>query len=288
MKYRFIDGQKGEHPVRAVCRVVKVDESGFYRWRRRKKAPDRRVPGNESELRRAILRIHRKSRGRYGRPRICEELERQGYAVGANRVRRIMLQLGLEGRSGRLRSSRRTRPLHVSASPNLLARNFEATKKNLVWVGDITQVRVRSEWHYICVVIDLFSRRVVGWNLSRFPNAALATGAMKKAARGHRRLDGLVFHSDQGLQYLSQRYREQLRTLGIRQSMSRRGNCWDNAPAESFFATLKKELIHTAKWTSSRVLRSEVDKYICYYNTQRLHSTLGYRSPKEYEQQLAA
>jgi putative transposase len=199
-----------------------------------------------------------------------------------------MLEMGLEGRSGRIRSQRRTRPAHISACPNLLNRNFEATERNRVWVGDITQVRVRGEWHYICVVIDLFSRRVIGCNVSRSASAALATGAMKRAARGHTRLDGLVFHSDQGFQYVSERFREQLRILGVRQSMSRRGNCWDNAPAESFFATLKKELLSTTTWTSARVLHAELEKYIRYYNTERLHSTLGYYSPKDYEQQQLA
>ena len=288
MKYRFIDGQKGKPSVRALCHAMRVSESGYYSWRARVGVQDRRTPSNEREVRSAIARIHRKSRRRYGRPRICEELRREGFRVGSERVRRIMRELSLEGRSGRLRSSNAPKLGRRSASPNLINRNFDIERCGHVWVGDITQVRVKGNWHYLAVVINLSSRRVVGWNVSAVPDASLATRALKHATRGHKRLPGLIFHSDQGQQYLSTRFRDQLRILGIHQSMSRRGNCWDNAVAESFFATLKKELTSLKRCTSTQQLRIEVADYVRFYNSVRLHSTLGYTTPNEYEARTAA
>jgi transposase InsO family protein len=250
--------------------------------------PDRRIPENENELREATLRIHRKSRGRYGRPRILHLLHREGFKVSSKRVARIMREEGIRGCRGRKRGPRHTSiPAHTAA-PNLVNRRFDVDAPNEVWAGDVTQVHVGGVWLYLAVVIDMYSRRVVGWHTSTSAETGLVTSALKMAAKDWLSLDGLIFHSDQGSVYGSERFREQLTVLGITQSMSRRGNCWDNAPAESFFATLKTELIHEREWTCLDELRREVAAYLAFYNDERIHSSLGYLTPSEYEQRAAA
>lgn len=282
MKYNFIEAERGNFQVRACCRVLGVSERGFYDRQRRRDAPDRRIPSNEDEVRAAILRIHRRSRGRYGRPRLAATLRREGFRVGGKRIRRIMRELGIEGRSGRKRK-KTAKPAHAPPAPNLLARNFTVIAPNTVWAGDITETRVGRTKLYLAVVVDLHSRLVVGWALARSASAALVVEAMKRAVRRRRPPRGLIFHSDQGAQYRSKRFRDQLRVLGIRQSMSRRGNCWDNAPIESFFSTVKQELISERRWESPRQLELALDRYVRFYNRERIHSALGYLSPLDYE-----
>jgi len=289
MKYRFIDAMRGKGlSVRLLCRVIKVPERSFYDWVSRRDMPDRRTPENEDELREAIVRIHRKSRGSYGRPRILHELGREGFQVSSKRVARIMRNEGIRGCSGRKRGPRQPSiPAHTAA-PNLLNRRFDLAAPNEVWAGDVTQVNVGGIWLYLAVVIDLCSRRVVGWHTSTSPEAGLVTAAMKMAAKDWLSLGGLIFHSDQGRVYGSERFRKQLAILGIEPSMSRRGNCWDNAPVESFFATLKKELIHEREWRCIGELRREIEAYVAFYNDERIHSSLDYLTPSEYEAQTAA
>jgi putative transposase len=286
VKYAFIDEEKGKLPVSAMCRELGVSVSGFYRWAARRGQPDRRKLANEPELQRAIVKPHRASRGRYGRPRILALLEQQGYRVGGARVRRIMLELGLSGRSGR-KSTRRRREEETSTSlaSNLLARKFTVSKPNTVWTGDITEIRVGRSKIYLAVVIDLHSRAVVGWKVSKRMTADIVTGALKAAVRRRKPPRGLLFHSDQGAQYSSQRFRRMLAALHFRQSMSRRGNCWDNSPTESFFATLKKELVYTPDWESASNPERLLTRYINFYNRERLHTALGLRSPRAYEEQ---
>jgi putative transposase len=174
------------------------------------------------------------------------------------------------------------------AAPNLVNRCFDVDAPNQVWAGDVTQVNVGGVWLYLAVVMDLYSRRVVGWHTSMSADAGLVTAALKMAAKDWLSLGGLIFHSDQGSVYASERFREQLAVLGIEPSMSRRGNCWDNAPVESFFATLKKELVHEREWSSLDELRREIENYLAFYNDERIHSSLGYQTPREYEEQTAA
>lgn len=288
MKYIFIDAEKGRFPVSVLCRVIGVSASGFYRWLGRRGETDRRIPPGDGKLRDVIERVHRGSRGAYGRPRILEEVRRRGFLVGGNRIRRIMRQMGLAGRSGPKRTRRRGEEQQAAPSPNVLARDFRVTAPNVVWAGDISEIRIGEQHLYLAVVVDLFSRKLVGWAIAASATAALVTGAMKQAVRVRRPPRGLLFHSDQGVQYTSSRFRDQLRVLGVRQSMSRRGNCWDNAPIESFFATLKKEMLYTRLWLTRSELERELPKYIRFYNDERLHSTLGYHAPTEYENQLSA
>lgn len=288
MRYVFIDSEKVRYPVRYICNAMRVSESGFYAWRSRRGKPDRRIPVDEPELRRAIKRLHRKSRGRYGRPRLLVEVRREGFQVGGNRVRRIMREMGVEGRSGRKRRRKKSQSQGPPA-PNLLNRNFNIEEPNTVWAGDITELRVGQAKLFLAVVVDLCSRMAVGWALDTSARTALVTTAMKRAVRRRRPQRGLIFHSDQGTQYNSKRFRAQLRVLGVRQSMSRRANCWDNSPIESFFGTVKKELVYTRTWVSRTELERALHRYIRdFYNRDRIHSTLGYVSPTEYERQNKA
>lgn len=288
MKYIFIDAEKGRFPVSMLCRVIGVSVSGFYRWLGRRGATDRRIPHGEGKLRLVIERVHRGSRGTYGRPRILEEVRRRGFLVGGNRIRRIMREMGLAGRSGPKRTRRRREEQQAAPSPNVLDRGFKVTAPNVVWASDISELRIGELRLYLAVVVDLFSRKLVGWAMATSATAALVTSAMKQAVRARRPPRGLLFHSDQGVQYTSSRVRDQLRVLGVLQSMSRRGNCWDNAPIESFFATLKKELLYTRIWLTKSELEHELLKYIRFYNNERLHSTLGYHAPTAYENQTNA
>jgi putative transposase len=286
VKYHFIEAEKGNYPVSVMCRVLGAHEQSFYYWRSRRERPDLRLPDNEEEVRAAIVELHQRSRGAYGRPRLLAELRRRSLCVGGNRVRRIMLEMGLEGRSGPRRSPH-VKPTKPAPSPNLLARNFAPSRPNSLWAGDITELEAGGRKLWLAVVIDLYPRRVVGASLGNSASAGLVARAMKDAVQQRRPPRGLIFHSDQGIQYCSHRFRTQLRLLGFHQSMSRRANCWDNAPIESFFATLKKELIYTRDWSSKRELDDALRSYLDFYNHQRLHSTLDYSSPHDYERNHA-
>jgi transposase InsO family protein len=288
VKFAFIAQEKGSLPVPAMCKNLKVSESGFYHWSSRRGRADRRKRNDEAELQTTVQRLHRKHPS-YGRPRMLALLRLQGHRVGGNRLRRIMLELGISGRCGRKRLRRDTEPpTKTPASPNLLERNFDVGEPNTVWAGDITELRVGQGKLRMAIVLDLGSRTVVGRKLDPRMKADLVIGALQSAVRHRKPPKGLIFHSDQGVQYTSNRFREMLRVLEIRQSMSRRGNCWDNAPTESFFATLKKELIYTRSWVSVAELERAIARYIRYYNRDRIHTTLGLRSPQDHEQHHAA
>jgi transposase InsO family protein len=277
------------HWTRNLCRALKVAESSFHHWRARRGQPDGRIRANEADVRRAVKKLHRQGRGSYGRPRLLARLREEGYAIGGNRLRRIMLEMGLSGRSGRKGRKRETvEQTKTPPAPNLLKREFVVDSPNKVWTGDITEFRVGHAKLYLAVVIDLFSRTIVGWMIADHRRCVLVIDAMKNAVRRRKPAAHLIFHSDQGAQYKATRFIVMLRTLGIEQSMSRRGNCWDNAPTESFFATLKKELVYTRSWASRAELELAITKYIAYYNRRRLHTTLGLKSPRDYEHDHAA
>ena len=287
MMFSLIEEERGNWPVPAMCKQLGVSVSGFYRWRSRRGCPDRRRRSNEAELKAAVKRLHRKDK-HLGRPRLVELLRQAGYQVGSKRVRRIMQELGIQGLGGRKRKRGVNVPqTHTPAAPNLLERNFSIDEPNRVWTGDITELCVRQAKLRMAIVIDLHSRMLVGSNIDPRMTTELVTGALKCAVRARKPAKGLIFHSDQGVQYKSRRYRNMLRVLGFRQSMSRRGNCWDNAPTESFFATLKKELVYARSWTSRSELERAIKRYIKYYNQHRIHTALGLRSPRAYEQDHA-
>lgn len=229
-----------------------------------------------------------KNKKRYGSPRICRELNQEGLRCGRHRVARLMRQEGLAAH-GKRKFKATTNSKHDNpVAPNLLDRNFTVSGPNQVWTGDITFIRTLEGWLYLAVVIDLHSRRVIGWAMGRRINALLAAGALRMAIALRNPGPDVIFHSDRGSQYACRLFQRIIRAFSFRPSMSRKGNCWDNSPTESFFATLKKELIRNLIYITRRLAMSDIFHYIeGYYNTVRLHSTLGYKSPVQFENNAA-
>jgi putative transposase len=284
VKYACIARHRGAFPVRLMCRVLGVSVSGFYAAQQR--APSDRVRRDQA-LRVQVRAAHRRSRRRYGAPRIHRELVAQGERVGKKRVARLMREDGLRGR----RPRRFVRTTQAQAgdpvAPNRLDRQFaveQVAGPDRVWVSDITYVPTREGWLFLAIVLDLASRRVVGWAVDETLAAELALAALEMAVAQRRPAPGLLHHSDRGSQYSSVDYRAKLTAHGIDASMSRKGDCWDNAVAESFFATLETELILDADWATRAAARTAIAAFIeGWYNRERRHSSLGYRSPVEYE-----
>lgn len=286
MKFAFIHAEKASFPIAPMCRLLGVTRQGYYAYAGR--PPPQQRPA-EVALRAEISRIHEESRGTYGSPRTLAALRAVGFPASKRRVERTMRGLGLQGRQRRrFRTTTKSNPSHPVA-PNLLRRQFCASRPNERWVTDITYIWTDEGWCYLAAILDLFSRRVVGWALDATLSTSLPLQALDAATCRRAPGTGLQHHSDRGCQYTSQEYRAALEQLGIEVSMSRKGNCWDNAVAESFFATLKTELIYRKSWRSRIELRAAVFDYIeIFYNRQRLHSTLDYKTPDQVEQEHAA
>ena len=280
--YRFIEAEKANHTVRMICRVLRVARAAYYAWREAQEAVG---VDADARLRVHVRGLHRASRGTYGSPRMTAALRKQGVVVNHKRVARIMREEGLQGAPRRRFRGSTTDSAHARpVAPNVLARDFSVTAPNVAWVGDITYLPVGGGWAYLAVLIDLYSRKVVGWALDEHMRTELCLAALDRAVAVRRPPVGLVHHSDRGSQYASAEYVEALQRAGIVQSMSRKGNCWDNAVAESFFGTLEQELGGRARWTSVTQARDEVGRWIHdFYNDTRLHSTIGFHSPVEYE-----
>jgi transposase InsO family protein len=270
-----------------MSEVLEVSPSGYYAWRKR--PPSERAIADERLL--LNIRIaHTKSDGDYGAPRVQRELRDDGLHVGTKRVARLMRQDGLQGRAPRRHRPRTTESAHDHPiAPNLLARQFEVNgvALNEVWVSDITYVPTQEGWLYLAAVLDLASRRCVGWAMRDTLDAELAISALEMAIATRRPDPGLIHHSDRGSQYACAEYRKLLAQRGMRASMSRKGNCWDNAVAESFFATLELELIMKHRWATRDDARRALFRFIeGWYNRERRHSTLDYVSPVAYEERL--
>lgn len=281
MKYACIAQHRAEYPIRLMCRVLVVSRAGFYAWLQR--APSRRAQ-TDARLRLAIRAIHTESRRTYGCPRIHRELRALGQRHGRKRIARLMRHEGLRAkRSRRYRATTQsdaTRP----AAPNTLGRQFAVQDMNRVWVGDVTACWTGEGWLYLAALLDLGSRRVVGWATSALLDQALTRTALRRALAQRQPALGLLHHSDRGTQYTGAEYQATLSAAGCAVSMSRRGDCWDNAVMESFFATLKTELVHDARWATRAEAAAALATYIeGWYNRRRRHSTLDYRSPVEYE-----
>ena len=283
MIFSFIHARKAEHGVAAMCRVFGVSRQGYYAFANR--PPSARVRA-DLELCKEIQAIFADSRQVYGSPRVLRELRARGFRVGKARVERAMRGMGLTPPSPRKHvRTTKSDPAHPVA-PNELARDFAATRPNERWVTDVTYVWTDEGWAYLAVILDLFSRAVVGWALDATLATSLPLAALDSAVIRRRPQAGLLHHSDRGCQYTSTEYREVLADLRVTVSMSRKGNCWDNAVAESFFSTLKKELVSRRSWATRDELRSAVFEYIeVFYNRRRLHSSLGYRTPIAAERQ---
>ena len=283
--FRFIAAEKASHSIAIMCRVLEVSRSGYHAWTRRPLGP-RAV--EDARLTARIRELHRKRRGVYGSPRIWSDLVLDdGERIGRKRVERLMRQAGLSGLITKKWRATTIRVPGVRVAEDLLDRNFAAGAPNRLWVADITYLRTWEGWLYLVAVQDLYSRRIVGWAMADHLRAELVTDALQMALAHRRPAPGLIWHSDQGSQFVSLAFGQQARAAGIAQSMGSRGDCFDNAVAESFFATLKKELINRRSWPTKAELRTEVFDYIeVFYNRERRHSTLGQRSPADYEKMM--
>ena len=273
--------EKAHFDVRLMCNVLGVSPSAYYEWEREQESQHEK---RDAELLVLVRRIFVDFRGRYGAPRIHDKLAAQGVSVSRKRVARLMREAGLKAKSRRKYKATTDSNHSLPIAPNLLKRDFEVDRPNAVWVSDITYIWTRQGWMYLAVILDLYSRKVVGWSLAERMTASLICDAIDAAVRLRRPGEDLVFHSDRGSQYASKVFRRRLWRYRMRQSMSRKGNCWDNAVAESFFATLKKELIRNHAFETRAHARSEVFEYIeVFDNRQRSHSLLGYETPDGFE-----
>ena len=287
MRYGCIEQHRGEFPIMLMCRVLEVTRSGFYAWRTREPSARAR---EDQRLRIEVRVIHRESRGCYGSPRIHKELQSKGERVSRKRVARLMQAEGLRGRKKR-RFRVTTNSDHAyPVAPNVLNRKFDVKDvpgPDRVWVADITYVPTREGWLYLAVILDLASRLVVGWSMGETLETKLVIGALEMALQRRRPGPGLLHHSDRGVQYASNEYRELLEEQKAVVSMSRKGNCWDNAVAESFFATVEIELIEGADWHTRNEARSAIFDFVeLWYNRRRRHSSLGYLTPAEFDERL--
>jgi transposase InsO family protein len=275
---------RAEFPLRVMCRVLQVSPAGFYRWQHRGPSVRRQ---EDTQLQVQIAAFHRQSRRRYGSPRIHEDLRAAGAQVGRKRVARLMRAAGLRGTPRRaFRITTQSDDRQVPA-PNHLARQFAVAQPNRVWATDVTYLRTDQGWLYLAVLIDLASRRVVGWAVAPRLDRHLVLTALHQALMTRQPARGLLHHSDRGQTYTCGDYRAALQAAGIAVSMSRRGDCWDNAVVESFFATLKRELVSQERWATRGQAEKAVRDYLAWYNQQRRHSTLGYLSPAAFEARLS-
>lgn len=281
-KYRLVEAEKARTPVKVSCELLGISRSGYYDW-------EKRVPC-QRELEDAwiiekIKEIHQENRGVYGAPRIHAELRMTyGIRVGKKRVARLMKQAKISGLVPKRRGKTTIRVPGVRVAGDLLLRDFTATEPNRKWVADITQISTGQGWVYLAAVQDLYSRRIVGWSMADHMRAELVTDALEMAIKRRRPEPGLIHHSDQGSQYVSLAFGQKARDHGIARSMGSVGTAYDNSVAETFFATLKKELIYRRRWPEKQELRTEIFEYIeSFYNRKRRHSRLGWLSPAEFE-----
>jgi putative transposase len=281
-RFAIVAAERGNHAVARLCRAVGASVSGFHAWLRAIPAVRARAEA-EAVLRGHVGRVFAARRGVYGSPRVHAELRREGRRHSRRRVARLMREMGLAARRGRRRMPRTTDSRHdLPVAPNLLGRRFAAERPDAVWLADISYLPTDEGWLYLAAIEDLATREVVGWSMADHLRAGLCVDALVMALQRHPPPEGLIHHSDRGRQYAAEPYREVLERHGIERSMSRRGNCLDNAPMESFFASLKKERVHQARFRTRAEARAAVFDYVeVFYNRQRLHSAIGYRTPAE-------
>jgi transposase InsO family protein len=285
MRYRAIQEHDRRFPIRLMCRALAVSPAGYYTWRDR---PESRRSVYNRALRSAIRVIHRESRETYGSPRIWDALSKQGHNVGEHRVARLMRQDGIRAKTIKKWRATTQSSHRLPVAENTLNRQFTVESPNRVWAGDITYVWTAEGWLYLAVVLDLYSRTVIGWAMGHRLTVDLAEHALTMALANRKPKAGLLHHSDRGSQYAATSYQQLLTTYGLTPSMSRRGNCWDNACVESFFGTLKRELIYHRQYRTRDEATQDIFEYIeVFYNRLRRHSTLGYHSPAEFEARSA-
>ncbi len=286
MKYAFIERHRCVWPISVQCRVLEVSVAGYHaHFVRRARGAQRRHLSDDA-LRVHILAIHAQTRGGYGWPRTWKELLARGIRVGKQRVQKLMQRHGIRARGKVTTDSHHDLPI----TPNLLDRQFRVEQPNKVWAGDITYIATDEGWLFLAVVIDLFSRQVVGWSLRPDMTRDIVIDALRMAwfKRHPDKQAGLIFHSDRGSQYASRDFRDVLIEYGIASSMSRKGNCWDNACSETLFGSLKVERLHGQRFKTRRQAMDEVIAWMLWYNRTRLHSTLAYVSPMQFEENWLA
>ena len=285
MRYICIDRRRTQYPVRMMCRLLKVSSSGYYAWRGR---PESQRAQTDRELTRVIRRLHADSQGVYGSPKMRDELKDEGYRCGRHKVARLMRLAGLRGcPKRRFKVTTERDPSHPVAE-NLLQQDFAAEAPNQRWASDITYISTHQGWLYLAVVMDLYSRRIVGWSMSRWISRHLVIDALSMAIGSRRPERVLIHHSDRGSQYTSDDFRDELEKHGIECSMSARGNCYDNAVVKSFFGLLKRERINRVRYRTRDEARADVFDYIeCFYNRKRRHGYLGNISPATFEKRTS-
>lgn len=284
MKYAFIKNHENKYPIDLMCRLLGATRSSYYSWRKGR-VTQRLL--RQQQLLAEIQKIHASSRGNYGSPRILKELRRKGIVVNHKTVEELMKKHGIQAKRKKKFKATTNSKHNLPVAPNLLNRNFTATKPNQTWVGDITYIATDEGWLYLATWIDLFSRKIVGWSMSSRMTADIAVNAFRMALFRQKREAPKMVHSDRGSQYASDDFRKELKKYGCKQSMSRKGNCWDNAVAESFFGTLKNELVHHEKYKTREEARLSIFDYIeMFYNKRRIHSHLNFVSPEEFEMSM--
>ena len=274
-----------QYPVSVSCEVLEVGASGYFNWLHRRESgqggPAHRL--SDEALLAHIRAIHAEVKGEYGWPRMHKELLARGIRVGKDRVRKLMQQHGIRAKTKRKFVVTTDSKHSLPVAPDLVQRRFNPQEPNQLWCGDITYIQTGEGWLYLAAVIDLFSRQVVGWSLQPHMQTGLVKDALAMAKWRRRPPLGLIFHSDRGSQYCSHEFQQALKDWGMRSSMSRKGNCWDNAPTESFWGRLKTASVHGHKFATREQARQAVMDWMAFYNHRRLHSSLGYLSPMQYE-----
>lgn len=284
MKYAFIKRHENIYPIQVMCRVLRASKSGYYQWRKSGVSP-RLV--RRQELLAMIKKIHAGSRGNYGSPKIYRELRKAGIVVNHKTVEELMKKHGIQAKRKKKFKATTNSKHDLPVADNLLNRQFKTTKLNQAWVGDITYVWTEEGWLYVATWIDLCSRKIVGWSMSSRMTADLVVNAFRMALFRQRRQAPEMVHSDRGSQYASKEFRDELKKYDCKQSMSRKADCWDNAVAESFFGTLKNELVHHEKYKTREQARLSIFDYIeMFYSKRRIHSHLNYVSPEDFEKSM--
>ena len=281
MKFRFISKNHGTFKVGRMCRLLNVSRSGYYSWLKR---PESRRSRQNKNLKAKILDIFKGNHRIYGAPRIHAELRSQGIRCGRHRVARLMQKLGIKAKTKRKFKATTDSKHNLPVAPNLLDQNFEVNAPNKVWASDITYIPTQEGWLYLAVCMDLYSRMVVGWSMDCRITKHLVIDAFNMAAKNRPEIQGLVHHSDRGSQYASYEFQNILGSYNMLCSMSRKGNCYDNAVVESFFHSLKTEWVHHYRYKTRHEAKASIFEYIeIFYNRQRRHSQLNYLSPADYE-----
>jgi putative transposase len=292
VKYAFIEGKRSDWPISLLCELLGVSASGFHQWKQRKSSKEPSPAGRRTMSSDALLAhikaIHTEVKGEYGWPRMWKELVARGIRVGKERVRKLMAQHGIKARTKRRFKATTDSRHNLPVAPNLIARDFTPARPNEVWTTDITYIDTGEGWLYLAVMLDLFSRHVVGWSIAPRMTTTLVLDALRMAWFRRRPEAGLIVHSDRGSQYCSGDFQRALKAYGMRSSMSRKGDCWDNAPTESLWGSLKRARLHGKRFETREAAHAEVMDWLGFYNATRLHSTLGYVSPMQHERNWLA